>query len=170
MSAESVLETWFAAGDAGDFDVFDEVLHRDVVVHAPMGLSTVGAEAQKDVWRDALRAMPGIRHELREIVVAGDTIAARAVVSGTLHGDFAWITGSGQRFEVDQALFAHPLGAVRVVMVRSEEVAELVRGEHAGFAVSEAATSGPGCRDRDVPRSEPQVARRATGPRGEDNS
>lgn len=103
----SLLERWFAAGDAGDFDAFEEFLHPDVVVHAPMGLSTEGVAAEQQVWRDALAAMPDIRHELRDVLDAGGTIAARVVVTGTLQGDFAGIEGTGQTFEIDQALFAH---------------------------------------------------------------
>ena len=107
MKRDSVLERWFAAGDAGDLDAFDEFLHPDVVVHAPMGLSTQGPEAEKQVWRDALRAMPDIRHDLQEVISVGATIAARAVVTGTLEGDFAGISGNGRSFSVDQGLFAH---------------------------------------------------------------
>ena len=102
-----MLERWFAAGDAGDLDAFDDLLHPDVVVHAPMGLSSVGVEAEKAVWRDAVHAMPHIRHDLREVIEVGSTIAGRAIVTGTLERDFAGVTGAGQRFEVDQALFAH---------------------------------------------------------------
>jgi hypothetical protein len=107
VSGTSLLERWFAAGDAGDFDVFDEILDPDVVIHAPIGLSTRGPEAEKDVWRDARRAMPDIVHDIRDVVDAGTTIAARAVVTGTLHGDFAGIKANGRSFSVDQALFAH---------------------------------------------------------------
>lgn len=107
MDKPSLLERWFAAGDAGDFDVFDEVLHPDVVVHAPMGLSTTGPDAEKDVWRDARRAMPDIVHDIHDVIDNGSTIAARAVVTGTLQGDFAGIQANGRSFSVDQALFAH---------------------------------------------------------------
>ncbi len=107
MSADSILERWFAAGDAGDLDAFDQFLHPDVVVHAPMGLSTEGPEAEKAVWRDALRAMPDIRHDIQEAITVGSTIAARAVVTGTLQGDFAGISANGKSFQVDQGLFAH---------------------------------------------------------------
>jgi ketosteroid isomerase-like protein len=48
MNGDSLLEKWFAAGDAGALDSFDDFLHPDVVVHAPMGLSTRGPEAEKD--------------------------------------------------------------------------------------------------------------------------
>ncbi|MDQ3955920.1 MAG: ester cyclase [Actinomycetota bacterium] len=106
MGGDSLLERWFAAGDAGDLDAFDDFLHPDVVVHAPMGLSSEGPEAEKAVWRDALRAMPDIRHEIQEVISVGDSIAARAVVTGTLKGDFAGVTATGKSFRVDQGLFA----------------------------------------------------------------
>jgi predicted ester cyclase len=107
LSGDSLLERWFAAGDAGNLDAFDEFLDPEVVVHAPMGLSTHGPEAEKAVWRDALRAMPDLRHEIQEVLVSGSTIAARAIVSGALVGSFAGIDGNGRRFRVDQGLFAH---------------------------------------------------------------
>jgi predicted ester cyclase len=107
VGADSLLQRWFAAGDAGDFAAFDEVLHRDVIVHAPLGLSTRGREAEKKVWQEGLAAMPGIRHEIHDVLVTDSTEAARAVVTGTLVGEFGGIVGSGRSFTVDQGLFAH---------------------------------------------------------------
>lgn len=95
-----------AAGDAGDLDAFDELLAPDVIIHAPMGLSTRGLEAEKQVWREALDAMPDLRHKIEDVVGDGPLVAARGVVSGTLHGDFAGVTGTGRYFEADLGLFA----------------------------------------------------------------
>ena len=39
--SESVVARWLAAGDSGDVEAFDDLLHGDVVVHAPRGLSTI---------------------------------------------------------------------------------------------------------------------------------
>ncbi len=127
MKGNSLLERWFAAGDAGNLAAFDDFLHPEVLVHAPMGLSTRGVPAEKKVWRDALHAMPDIRHELREVITAGSTIAARAVVTGTLERDFAGIVGSGQSFEVDQALFAHVREAKIIEAWEIVDTAELLR-------------------------------------------
>lgn len=107
QNPDPLLQRWLAAGDAGDFAAFDELLHPDVVVHAPFGLSTKGRGAEKKVWEEALAAIPDIRHEIQDIFVAGATQAARAVVTGTLHGKFGGITGSGRSFTVDQGVFAH---------------------------------------------------------------
>ena len=107
MDSDSLLRRWIAAGDAGDFGAFDELLHPDVIVHAPLGLSTRGREAEKRVWEEALAAMPGIRHEIHDVFVADSTEAARAVITGTLISEFGGIAGSGKSFTVDQGLFAH---------------------------------------------------------------
>ena len=46
------------------------------------------------------------RHDIQEVISVGDSIAARAVVTGTLKGDFAGVTANGKSFRVDQGLFA----------------------------------------------------------------
>ena len=106
MNGDSLLERWFAAGDAGDLDSFDDFLHPDVVVHAPMGLSTKGPEAEKAVWREALEAMPDLHHAIQDVVSTGSVMAARAVVTGTMSGEFAGVSAEGRGFRVDQGLFA----------------------------------------------------------------
>jgi predicted ester cyclase len=103
---ETLIHRWVADGDAGDLDAFDDVLLPDVIVHAPLGLSSTGVEAEKDVWRAAKAAIPDIRHDIREVFRDGETLVARAVVTGTLLGDFAGIRGTGRTFEIDQVLIA----------------------------------------------------------------
>jgi predicted ester cyclase len=102
-----VVFRWLAAGDAGNFDAFDELLHPDAVVHAPLGLSTTSLEAEKVVWKDALAAMPDLRHDVQEVVVDGDVEMARVVVTGTMSTSFAGVEGSGRGFRIDQAVITH---------------------------------------------------------------
>ena len=104
---QTVVFRWLAAGDAGDFAAFDELLHRDVVVHAPLGLSTATVDDEKAVWRDALAAMPDLRHDVQEIVVDGEVEMARVVVTGTMAASFAGVEGSGRSFRIDQAVITH---------------------------------------------------------------
>jgi predicted ester cyclase len=104
---QTVVFRWLAAGDAGDFDTFDELLHADAVVHAPLGLSTTSVDDEKAVWKDALAAMPDLRHEVQEVVVEGDVEMARVVVTGTMAASFAGVGGSGRSFRIDQAVVTH---------------------------------------------------------------
>lgn len=104
---QSVLVRWLAAGDAGRLDELDDLVHADVVVHAPLGLTTNDREAEKQVWRDALHAMPDLRHEVQEVLTDGDLEMARVVVTGTLHHDFAGVQGTGRSFRIDQAVICH---------------------------------------------------------------
>jgi predicted ester cyclase len=106
----SVVARWLAAGDSGDVEAFDELLHRDVVVHAPRGLSTEDLESEKQVWRDAVAAMPDLRHDVQEVLAHGDVEMARVVVTGTLLHDFAGVPGGGRSVRMDQAVICHLVG------------------------------------------------------------
>ena len=103
----TVVYRWLAAGDAGDLDAFDALLHPDSVIHAPLGLSTASAEEEKAVWKDALAAMPDLRHDVQEVVVDGDVEMARVVVTGTMSENFAGVEGTGRSFQIDQAVITH---------------------------------------------------------------
>jgi ketosteroid isomerase-like protein len=105
--AISVIVRWLAAGDRGDVDAFDDLLHADAVVHAPRGLSTHTRAEEKSVWLDALAAMPDLRHEVQEVIVDGDVEMARVIVTGTLVADFGGVRGSGRSFRMDQAVICH---------------------------------------------------------------
>lgn len=105
--SSAVVFRWLAAGDAGDLDAFDELLHPDAVIHAPAGLSTTSADEEKAVWRDALTAMPDLRHDVQEVVVNGDVEMARVVVTGTLTASFGGVEGTGRSFRIDQAVITH---------------------------------------------------------------
>jgi ketosteroid isomerase-like protein len=104
---ETIIYRWLAAGDAGDFDAFDELLHPDAVIHAPRGLSSTSRDAEKVVWQEALAAMPDLHHEVQEVVVDGDVEMARAVVTGTMVATFGGVEGRGRSFRMDQAVIAH---------------------------------------------------------------
>lgn len=83
---QGLLPGLFAAGDAGDVDSFDQYLHDDVVVHAPAGLSTVGLESERESWRKATLAMPDLHHEFVDVLSSPTIVAARTIVTGTMHG------------------------------------------------------------------------------------
>lgn len=104
---ETVVFRWLAAGDSGDVDAFDELLQPDAVVHAPAGLSTQSAEAEKTVWKAALAAMPDLCHDVQEVVVDGDVEMARVVVTGTMALGFGGVEGTGRSFRMDQAVITH---------------------------------------------------------------
>ncbi len=103
----TIVFRWLAAGDAGELDAFDDLLHPDAVVHAPAGLSTTGAEEEKTVWRNARAAIRDLQHEVLDVVVDGDVEMARVVVTGTLTSEFGGFEGSGRHFLIDQAVIVH---------------------------------------------------------------
>lgn len=119
--SERLLRAWLAAGDAGEVDAFDRYLSPAVVVHAPMGLSSEGIAAEQEVWRQAKAAMTDLRHDVRDVVSSGELVAARAVVTGTIRGEFAGIRADGLAFTMDQAVFARVRGGL---IVEAWEIAD----------------------------------------------
>lgn len=105
--SSTVVFRWLAAGDAGDLEAFDGLLHPDAIVHAPAGLSTTSADEEKAVWRAALSAMPDLRHDVQEVVVEGNVEMARVVVTGTLMAAFGGVEGTAGSFRIDQAVITH---------------------------------------------------------------
>jgi predicted ester cyclase len=103
----SLIVRWLAAGDEGDVGAFDGLLHGDVVVHAPRGLSTEDLESEKQVWREAVAAMPDLQHRVQEVVTQGNVEMARVIVTGTLRHSFAGVAGTGRSFRMDQAVICH---------------------------------------------------------------
>ena len=104
---KSLLREYLAAGDSGDLEALSHYLHDDLVVHDPSGLTVVGLEGEKETWRKARQAMPGLRHEVQEVVSQGSALAARVVISGTLRGTLGGVSADGKEFKVDQAIFMH---------------------------------------------------------------
>ena len=104
---QTVVFRWLAAGDAGDLDAFDELLDPNVVVHAPLGLSTASVDEEKAVWKDAVDSMPDLRHEVQEVAINGHVEMARVVVTGTMTASFAGVEGTGRSFRIDQAVITH---------------------------------------------------------------
>ena len=106
-NAESLVRGYLAAGDACELNRVGEYLHEDVVVHDPGGSVTSGLAVEMETWRRARKAMFGLRHKGHEVIADGSTVAARVEISGTLVGEFAGISGNGQEFAIDQAIFMH---------------------------------------------------------------
>ncbi len=104
---ELLLRGYLAAGDRGDLDKLGDYLHEDVIIHDPGGLTTKGLDHEKETWQKARKAMTGLRHEVKEVVIARNVLAARIEISGALVGQFAGIAGEGQKFKIDQAIFMH---------------------------------------------------------------
>lgn len=121
-----LVTRWLAAGDSGDVRSFDDLLHPDVVVHAPRGLSTTNREAEKQVWLDAVASVGNLHHDVQEVVAQDGVEMARVVVTGTLLRDFAGVRGDGRSFRMDQAVICHVAGGKVIEAWEIADVGSLV--------------------------------------------
>ena len=82
MENMEIVERAWAAMEAGDFDGFTALLHPDVEFRG-LGLELDGPDAVRGMVEGYKAAFPDLRHEVRDAVEAGDTVAMELHVRGT---------------------------------------------------------------------------------------
>lgn len=121
----SLITRLLRAGDTGDHAEFHAVLDAAVVVHAPAGLSTQGAQAEWASWEKARTAMPGLTHTVIDVLTTPSLEAARVEVSGLFDGAYGGLVAHGRPFRIDQAVFARVEGGRIVELWEIVDVAAL---------------------------------------------
>ncbi|GAA4590294.1 ester cyclase [Planotetraspora phitsanulokensis] len=74
----------------------DEVVHPDLVFHAPVPMGATGAQALKHVWEVLLRAFPDIHVAVEDVVAEGDKVVYRNTVTGTHQGEYRGLAPTGR--------------------------------------------------------------------------
>lgn len=88
-----------------DDTAVDQVLSVDFSFRGSLGTRTVGRDGWRG-YRDAVRAGSSDFHnEVRDLVVAEDTAAARLLYTGTHDGPLAGLAPTGRRFSYAGAAF-----------------------------------------------------------------
>ncbi|MEU9090504.1 ester cyclase [Streptomyces sp. NPDC048428] len=94
------------AVNSSDLDVvsrtIDEVVAPDLLFHAPVPSGETGVEALKHVWTVLLRAFPGIRVTIEDMIAEGDRIVSRQTVTGTHLGEYRGLPPTGRSVIYDE--------------------------------------------------------------------
>lgn len=115
-SAGSLLARYVAAGDRKDFAGMRELLDERVLTHSPGGTTSTGVEALQRSWVAAHEGLRELRHDVQELLDAGQSAAARLVVTGVHSGPFLGLAATGAAVRVDQALFIR-VGSGRITQM-----------------------------------------------------
>ncbi len=100
---ESVFRRLIDEGfNRGDLAVADAVTGAGFTEHQDFGPNhAAGAEGVRAVIASLRRAFPDFRLEIQDLVVAGDTVWARLIATGTHDGPFMGHAPTGRRFRAD---------------------------------------------------------------------
>lgn len=74
----------------------DEIVDPDVLFHTPVPLEVSGVEALKHVWTVLLRAYPDIHVAVQDMIVEGDKVVSRNIVTGTHQGEYRGLAATGR--------------------------------------------------------------------------
>ena len=104
MSTEQTKELCrrlYATVSSGDFGAIDQLVSPNFVEHEMVDPSLpAGREGLKALFRTVRQAMPDMVMTPEDIVVEGDRVAVRAVMTGTQTGEFMGIPPSGKHVEI----------------------------------------------------------------------
>lgn len=101
--------------NAGNLSVLDEVTHPDVIDHTMPPEMPAGREGVKATLAMYRTAFPDMHFALEDIIVEGDRVATRYIMTGTHQGEFMGIPATGRRISV---------GGIDIMRFRDRKVAE----------------------------------------------
>lgn len=104
MSDEPALPEVYAriiaAVGAQDVEALEELLDAEIVDHNPVPDQPPGREGVVMWMRGMHAAFPDMTGAVEDTVAQGDKVAGRVVWSGTHHGEFLGVPGTGRRVSI----------------------------------------------------------------------
>jgi steroid delta-isomerase-like uncharacterized protein len=71
----------------------------------PSGMPQMDWTEHKQLLATITRAFPDLHHDIKDMVVEGDKVAVRLIVTGTHKGEFHGIPPSGRKLSLDEMAF-----------------------------------------------------------------
>ena len=93
---KALVRRYFAIVDGGDVTALEAVLAPDFRLHMAGMPAALDRAAASGMLAGLLAGLPGVRHELRELVAEGDRVAVRLDAVGTHGGEFLGVPASGR--------------------------------------------------------------------------
>ena len=90
----------YEAINAGDMDIFDDVVADDFVEHEELPGLEPSKEGVRAFFESFLAAFPDLRMEPVDILESGDKVVARVKVTGTNQGEFLGAPATGKAIDV----------------------------------------------------------------------
>jgi predicted ester cyclase len=81
----------------GNMNALDEIAAPGIVYHQPPRPDLKGLDAYKQFFTDLRKAFPDMQYTIEELIIEGDTSAARYTVRGTHTGQWMSIPPTGKR-------------------------------------------------------------------------
>ncbi len=97
---KALVREFFAIIDRGDITALDGVLAPDFRLHLAGMPGPLDRAAATGMLAGLLAGMPGVRHQLHDLVAEGERVAVRLEAVGTHGGDFLGVPASGRPLRV----------------------------------------------------------------------
>jgi steroid delta-isomerase-like uncharacterized protein len=100
MDRGVTVKRLYEAINAGDMEIFDDVVADDFVEHEELPGLEPSKEGVRAFFESFLAAFPDLRMEPVDILESGDKVVARVKVTGTNQGEFLGAPATGKAIDV----------------------------------------------------------------------
>ena len=87
------------------YDLIDQILAPNLLVHAPDGTQERGNQRYRQVIPYLRTAFPDLHLSIEQVIAEGDSVAFRLGVTGTHKGEFAGLAPTGRVLEIPEWFF-----------------------------------------------------------------
>lgn len=97
LANKAIICRYVDATNAGDLDLFDELVAPDYVEHQPVPGQGQGREELKKAYVMFNGPFPDLNYVFEDIIAEGDLVVGRGVISGTHKGEFFGVPATGKK-------------------------------------------------------------------------
>lgn len=97
---KQIAMQFYTAFNDRDLNQLEQVLQPSWVIHPEIPGSGSSFQKYRLIAAALLEAFPDVRFNVKSMVEEGDTIAVRAVITGTQQGSWLGVAASGQQIQV----------------------------------------------------------------------
>ena len=102
---KKLIETYFfRVWNNGELDLLDSIIDENYINHSPGGPVTppLGPSGLKPIVVAMRQGFPDLHYSIKDLVITGNRIVARVVMTGTLLGELWDMQPNGKKIEVTQ--------------------------------------------------------------------
>jgi len=101
---ERLVRNFFKEIDAGNWEMFNEILADEAKIYFPSNAPAISKEEQINEVNSLLKSFPKWQHNIKDLIAKGDKVVVHIIDTTTHEGEFQGIPATGNKVEFGNIL------------------------------------------------------------------
>jgi predicted ester cyclase len=115
---EALIRNFLKEIDAGNWDMFKEVLADEYKLYFPSNAPAISKDEQIAMVNSNLKSFPKWEHEIKDLIAKGDQVVVHIIDKTTHEGEFMGIPATGNKIE---------FGNIIIFRIKNGKIVEAVQ-------------------------------------------